>query len=394
MADNLISLVSQYLTPDAISKIAAGTATDPAAVQKLTAAAVPALMASMASAVSAPGGAKALADAVENQDPALLDNLKASFGAENQIEMAVNGSKMLGSVLGDGTLSGLTGALSKFAGTESETTESVLGVVGPAITGVLGQQDPSAWSDPTAIAATLAAQKDNIMAAMPPGLGALLSGAGLAGVAAAGMQMAQGQMAAAGASAGAAAAGMAASASAALRPTAAPAAPAAAANAPAQPQGGGIPSWVYALIALVVIAALAYYFLGRGAEKKAEAPAVPAATTAAVSTAALGDVASMAKDVNGSLDALKTSLGSITDAASATAALPKIGEASAQLDKAKGMLDKLPADAKKTVAGGIAGAVSALTAQIDKVEALPGVGAIAKPALDGVKAKLADLAKV
>ena len=119
MADNLLALVSQYLDPAAIAKIAEGTATDPAAVQKLVGAAVPAVMASMASAASTPAGAKNLADAVSAQDPALLDTLKSSLGQENQIEMAVNGSKMLGSMLGDKGLSGLTAVLGKFAVTET-----------------------------------------------------------------------------------------------------------------------------------------------------------------------------------------------------------------------------------------------------------------------------------
>ena len=393
MADNILALVSQFLNPAAVAKIAEGTGADAAAIQKLVGAAVPAVMAGFAKAASTVDGAKSLADVVSAQDPALLDTLQANLGQEGQIEMAVSGSRMLGSVLGDRGLSGLTAALGKFAGTDSETTESVLGLVGPAVNGVLAQQDPGAWADGKAIASTFAAQKDNIMAAMPAGLGSLLGAAGLAGGLAAG----------AGNLAGAARAQVSQAAS-----SIAAAAPQVRMPAPVAlpPPEGGIPSWVYIAGGVAVLALVAWFLLGR-AEKKAEAPvpakavvaapAVPAAPAApavpAVALPAL-DVAALTKDATAALDGLKGQLAGITDVASATAALPKLADATAQIDKLAGLKDKLPAEAQKALAGGIGGSVAALIAQIDKVAELPGVGAIAKGPLDGIKAKLAGFAKM
>lgn len=410
MADNLLALVSQFLNPAAIAKIAEGAATDHASVQKLVGAAVPALMASFANIASTPAGAKNLADAVSAQDPALLDTLKSSLGQENQIEMAVAGSKMLGSVLGSSSLGNLTAALGKFAGTDSETTDSVLGLVGPAVNGVLGQQDPGAWADGNAIAATFAAQKNNIMAAMPAGLGGILSAAGVAGGLAAGAGSLAG---AAGNLAGAAraqvsqtAANVTAGAAAATAPVARPQV-----AAPAPADEGGIPAWGYIIGGLVVLAVVAWFLFGRGADKKVEVPApakavatapvapatpAPAVPAPAAVTAALPsiDVAGLTKDATAALDGLKGQLAGITDAASATAALPKLADATAQIDKLSGLASKLPADAQKTLAGALGGAVTALTAQIDKVEALPGVEAIAKPALEAIKGKLSGMVKM
>ena len=396
MADNILALVSQFLNPAAVAKIAEGTGADAAAIQKLVGAAVPAVMAGFAKAASTADGAKSLADVVSAQDPALLDTLQANLGQEGQIEMAVNGSRMLGSVLGDRGLSGLTAALGKFAGTDSETTESVLGLVGPAVNGVLAQQDPGAWADGKAIASTFAAQKDNIMAAMPAGLGSLLGAAGLAGGLAAGAGNLAGAARAQVSQVSQAASGIAAAAPQVRMP----------APVALPPPEGGIPSWVYIAGGVAVLAVVAWFLLGR-AEKKAEAPvppkavvaapAVPAAPAApavpAVALPAL-DVAALTKDATAALDGLKGQLAGITDVASATAALPKLADATAQIDKLAGLKDKLPAEAQKALAGGIGGSVAALIAQIDKVAELPGVGAIAKGPLDGIKAKLAAFAKM
>ena len=387
MADNISALVSQFFSPDAVQKIAVAAATDPASVQKLLGAGVPAVMAGMATAAAAPGGAQKISEAIGAQDPALLDNMKAGFGQEGQIDMAMAGSKMLGSLLGDRQLGALTGTLGKFAGTDSETTEAVLGVIGPAVTGVLGQQDPAAWSDGNAIMATLAAQKSNIMAAMPAGLGSMLGAAGMAGGAIAGAGAMLGQAAAA---------------APAIPPRPAAPLPAPSARAPEPaPAEGGIPFWVYIIGALVVLALIWFLFL-RGGEKKVEAPApapkpaaaapaAPAAPAAAV-VAAL-PAPDVTKDAAAALDGLKASLGSVTDAASAAAALPKLTEAGAQLDKVAAAADKLPAEAKKALAATVGAAMPALNAQIDKVGAMAGIDAL-KPALEAAKAKLAALSKL
>ncbi len=58
MAINLVSLVSQYLTPQMIGGLARVAGIDDAAAQKLVTAAVPAILAALGTAAAAPGGAQ------------------------------------------------------------------------------------------------------------------------------------------------------------------------------------------------------------------------------------------------------------------------------------------------------------------------------------------------
>ena len=66
MAINLVSLVSQFLTPQLIGALARTLGINEAVAQKLAAAAVPAILASLGTAAAAPGGAQKVSDAISN----------------------------------------------------------------------------------------------------------------------------------------------------------------------------------------------------------------------------------------------------------------------------------------------------------------------------------------
>ena len=183
----------------------------------------------------------------------------------------------------------------------------------------------------------------------------------------------------------------------------------------AREPSGGLPSWIWIALAVVVLGALAWYFTRSGTPKMAEkpatavtqaAPAVPAPPAApAVATPAApvvalpvvpalalpASVADLGKQATAALDGVKATIAGIKDADTAKAALPKLADITGQLDKLNGMAAVLPADAKKTLAGAIAPALPELNGQIDKMLALPGVGDVAKPAIDALRAKLAAL---
>jgi hypothetical protein len=246
--------------------------------------------------------------------------------------------------------------------------------------GTLGQQDPENWSDGTAIARFFASQKEVIAAALPAGLATALSGSGLLK----GMEASlQGGVSSAAAAANAAAARAASTGSTAASSAANTASQAAREVGPA----GGIPSWLLIAGAAVVLALLAWFFLGRSGEKTAVAPATQQSTTTSKV-----DATDLSKQATGTLDELKTTLSAITDADSAKAALPKVTDATGKIDALNGMAGQLPADAKKLFAGQLAPLVTALKDQMDKIAALPGVGDIVKPAFDALKGKLDALA--
>ena len=97
------------------------------------------------------------------------------------------------------------------------------------------------------------------------------------------------------------------------------------------------------------------------------------------------------KEVTDSVTSLRTTLGGITDGASAQAALPKLQEVSAQINKVDGLLAQLSPEQRKVLAGIVNPLMPTLNQLFDKVLAIPGVAELLKPTIDALKAKLVML---
>jgi hypothetical protein len=106
------------------------------------------------------------------------------------------------------------------------------------------------------------------------------------------------------------------------------------------------------------------------------------------------DGVNLANQFDSSIGTLKAALPTITDGASAQAALPKINDAIAQLDGITARAAKLSPDARSALAKLIVAATPAISQMCDKALATPGVATLAKPAIDTLHAKLNALAKV
>jgi hypothetical protein len=262
MAINLVSLVSQFLTPQLVGGLARALGVNEAVAQKLVAAAVPTILASLATAAAAPGGAQKVSDAVSNSDPDILSKLSGAITGGNTRFLNEGGS-LLGNLLGGGGLSSLTGALSQYSGAPQPATQSLLGTVTHAAVGTIGQQDPSNWSDPSAILSMLNSQKSAISAALPPELSKMLGAsgllAGLGGMAAA-TQTASSTVSSA-ATAASSTASSAASSAARSAEAAARSAQTAASRVPTAPapRSSGFPMWAIILIVIVVLLAIWWY---------------------------------------------------------------------------------------------------------------------------------------
>ena len=221
MAINLVSLVQQFLTPQMVGSLARAVGVNEAVAQKLVAAALPAILAALATAAAAPGGAQKVSDAISNSDPDLL------------------------------------GALSQHAGAPQAAAQPLIGAVTNAVVGTIGQQDPSNWSDPSAILSMFNSQKSAIAAALPgdvsKALGASGLLAGLGGAATAAAQTATSTVSSAAGAANSTASSAARSAQAASRSSA-------------------FPMWAIILIVVVVLVAI-YWFV-----TQSQKPAEPAKT--------------------------------------------------------------------------------------------------------------------
>ena len=376
MPINLNSIVTQLLTPDVIAQIASFLGIDRSIAQKAAGAAIPAILAGLSDLVGTPAGANQLSKLLsQQQDSSPMDMLRNSDAQG----LAQTGSNMLSGLFGGRTVDTMAQAIGRFAGTGDSGGKSLLSVIGPLALGALGQHQRDTGLDANGLASLLRSQKDQIIAAIPPGLASQLGATGLIDKAEAGVRS-----------------GMAAASTAGSR--IAGASERAATGASQSAYAASSTQWPYWLGALVILGGLGWWGLQRPAQQPvAEAPAVkqPSTQTVGLAPADLTvDGVNLANQFDSSIGTLKAALPTITDAASAQAALPKINDAIAQLDGITARAAKLSPDARSVLAKLIVAAKPAINQMCDKALATPGVATLAKPAIDTLQAKLDALAKV
>jgi len=358
MAINLVSLITQFLTPDMIARIASALGVDRNNTQTAIGAAVPGLLAGLTGVAAQPGGAQKLVDAVKQQTGA-LGSFANMIGASSQSSLIEKGSQILSSLLGGRDQT----ALAKYAGLGQTASGSLLGMLAPIVMGTIGQQQGTRSLDAGGIANLLASQKDNIAAALPAGFANLLGGTGLLdslGGAARTATAAAGQTARVTTSA------------------------ARAIGDTGQRAAAVSRNWLYWLIPLLAILAVLIYLFAKPAEQVAQQGVT------AVQGLTVGGL-DIGKQVTDNITNLRTTLAGITDAASAQAALPKLREVTAQIDKVDGLLAQLSPEQRKVLAGMVNPLMPSLNQLFDKMLAIPGVAELLKPTVDALRAKLAVL---
>jgi hypothetical protein len=396
MATNLIALLTQLLTPDIIAKIASALGLNRTIAQKAIGAVIPALLACLGNAVSKPGGQRQLGNAIAQQPGGALDGLIKVITGSGQKSLAEqkslveSGSNLLSGLLGGSTQDSLTRAIGRYAGISEGTSKSLFGMLGPVVLDTLGQQQRSAGLDIGGLANLLTSQSQQIAGAIPSGLAEQMKAGGL-------VDALEGSLRGGTASAAASRIG---SAPASQIVRASEAAPAVR-RAPAQ--------WPYWVLGLAALSGLGWLLFGNlGGQRVAEQPR-PTAVTGQPTPAAVAvqpretvgvgaanlivDEVNLADQVNSSIGALRTTLGGITDAASARAALPKFREVMGQLDRVNALSAQLPAESRKALATLIASAMPAINSAIEKILATPGVGEVARPAINDLRTRLDTLAR-
>jgi hypothetical protein len=367
MATNLVSLVMQSLTPDMVGRIATAFGFDRNKVQSAIGGAVPALLAAFNDVATQPGGAQKLADAARRQTGS-FENFSSMLAAGGQSSLLDEGSQLLSSLVGGQKQNALIGAISKFTGLGQSGSGSLLGMLAPIVMGTIGQhQSATRALDANGIANLFASQKDNIAAALPSGLGSLLSGTGLID--------SLGDAARTARAAGSEATRAATSAARAAGQTGQRAADAMATTSY---------NWLYWLVPLAAAAALLVFFALRPTEQVAQ-QGMNKAENLAVGGADIG------KQITNSIASVRTTLDGVSDVASAQAALPKLQEVTAKIDKTDGAVEQLSADQRKAIAAVINPLMPAVNQLCDRVLAIPGVAEVLKPSVDTLKAKLTAL---
>jgi hypothetical protein len=363
-AMNLVSLIMKFLTPDMIGRIASAVGLNQTDTSSAIGTAVPALLAALTGVATQPGGPQKLADTAK-QEVGTLDKFASMLGASGQTSAVQRGSQMLASLLGNRDQSALANAIGKYVGLGSSPSGSLLAALAPVVMGTIAkQQGPSGLSAGT-ITSLLTSQKDNIAAALPSGFVKSLGDVDLLG----NVGDTARRMAAAGSETTRAAA---ASVARTLDDTRR--------SAPAVPST----NWLLWGIPALAIAALLLWLVARPTEQVVQ-QGVTTAQSLLVGGIDLG------KQVTDSLNSLRTTLTDVSDTASAQAALPKLREATAQIDKVSGMLGQMSDTQRKVLAGLVSPMMSTLNQLFDRVLAIPGAAEVMKPTIDTLKAKLATL---
>ena len=114
MANDIVSAISSFVTPELLGKLATACGVDHAMIQKAVSAAVPSILTGLARIAGSPGGARQLAAAVADQPSEVLATIGRSFAGSAQ--MAEKGTGVLSSLLGGSTLTELASAVGRFAG--------------------------------------------------------------------------------------------------------------------------------------------------------------------------------------------------------------------------------------------------------------------------------------
>jgi hypothetical protein len=353
VALNIVSAIINSLAPSIIDKVAAALGVNSGLARTALSAAVPAVLAIFGSKASTDTGARALFDAVSKTDTGAFGDLAATLSGAKGEKFLQGGLGSLGSLLGDTGLKSLTNAIGRQAGIGSDASSSIVSLAGQLAMGQLAKSAASEGLDAAGLSNMLLGQQNYIQSALPACLGDMLLASGLVG-----SNFAE--------QAGRAATN--------------------AVHHTAQVTKKGTSWLTWALPALLALLALWWFLGNRSATTVTEA--VPQ-----VVKEVMVDGVDVGKQLTGTLDGLRTTLGGITDAATAEAALPKLQETVTAFDGISGLAAKLTAEQRSMLAGLVSVALPAIKEVSGKVLAIPGVGSILKTTVDGLVAKIEALAK-
>ena len=359
MSVNILSAIMQFLTPDMVGRISSVAGLDRTVAQRAIGAAVPALLSGLASLASKPDGARELARAVGEQPRGMLNSFADSVGGSRAL--IDSGKNLLSSLLGGSTAGKLISAISTVEGIGEGSVRTLMGLLTPAVLGVLGHEQRSAGLDAAGLARTLVSQKDQFAAAMPSELSSMLDTSDTYS-----------------------------------RPAAEAYRPSGEAYRPArQTTPNTSSSWAYWVLPLLALAGLTWFLL-REMEPDPRVvldtaqPGVADATRSAQNLVVGGT--DVGRQVVSAVQTLGTNLSNVKDATSANAALPGLQSSAKELERLAAISSQLPAEARTTVADFIKASAPRINSAIDTIMNLPGVAAIVKPTIDEMRGKLDTMA--
>ena len=138
--EGILDLLNSDLGKTIISGVSGSTGTDQNKTGSVLTMALPVLMKAMERNASTPEGAQGLLGALNGKhDGSILDNLGGLFGGGVDEDVKVDGSKILGHVLGN-RQQGVQQVIGQKSGLDAGSVGNILKVAAPLLMGILGKQ--------------------------------------------------------------------------------------------------------------------------------------------------------------------------------------------------------------------------------------------------------------
>jgi hypothetical protein len=353
---NLVDVVKDQLSGGVLAKLPELLGTSQTSATTAVSAAVPGLLAALASIASTPDGARKVASELNSFDERTVSNIPQALsgGGKSILDL---GTSLLGNLFGGSTVSSLSGVLSRFVGLDSGKTSSLLALLAPIVLAILKSRTQGQGAE--GVARLLEGQKQNIVSALPSGLGNALTGISGMGALTDWARGTAGSTYQAGRTAVSEAAGT-------VRTSAA--------------AGRSALRWALPVLAAVVVAALLWWWL--------------AGRTTTVTPPPIGTdrVAVLTGQVTDFFRSATDTLTGIKDTDSAEAAIPKLRDLSSRLDTLRGTMDQLPLDLKARIAALVRDHGAKLTPVFDSILATPVIGDRLRPLVEELRTKMNALA--
>jgi hypothetical protein len=343
---NIVDLIKNELTGDVLGKLSSMVGESEDKTKTAVAAAVPGMLSILANLASTSSGSDKVINALKQVDPGTQGSFGDILSGPAAPKVQEKGGGLLDSLLGGGSLAAILGILSKFAGIDANSIKRLLSTLAPLVLSMIAKQMSGKQLTSQVLSSFFAEQKSNIASALPAGL----SFADVPGLSA-GVSRAAGAV---------------------------------------REEISGLPNWLLPLAGLVLLGALAWYFLGGQPaveEKPADAGQVPVVKRQTLKPkveVALPDVGKFSTDLGDIYTSLSTLLGNVKDAPAAESALPKLTDVAAKIDGLRELWDKLPDAGKTTVSKVTTDHLSKLKELVAKVLAIAGVSEKFKTTVNGL----------
>jgi hypothetical protein len=166
---NLVDLVTSQLTGDVLGKLGGLVGANESQTRSATNAAVPALLTAFAKMASTNSGASQLATSLGGLDLKTLGNLAGLLGGSQASGLGSIGGSLLSSLLGN-NLGSLVGTIASFAGMQPGIMKTLLTYLAPIVLGAVANTFKGAKPDAAGLMRLFSEQQNNIKSALPRGL--------------------------------------------------------------------------------------------------------------------------------------------------------------------------------------------------------------------------------